>query len=152
MDVSTSNEVNWFWYFKRNLIKWYRFRFERKCLKIFVSFMTSGDDRKWRQRYLTYLDLSTSQVYHPWKIQVSVFTWYGNIEKEILESVDTVYHNRKQILPIFLLLTWDIYNVYIMCKTEVKHFIHKGDIWLWKWDNEIGFFNNRKLESQLPVG
>ena len=51
--------------FQKKFDKWSRFRFDRKSLKIPISFITSGDDRKWRQRYLTYLDLSTSQVYHP---------------------------------------------------------------------------------------
>ena len=40
----------------------------------------------------------------------------------------------------FFLLTLDIYNVYNMCKIEVKNFIHWRDIWLWKWNNEKFFF------------
>ena len=37
------------------------------------------------------------------------------------------------------LLTWDICNVYNMCKIQDKNFIHQRDIWLWKWDNERVF-------------
>ena len=48
VDVTTSGGVASFRYFKRDLIKWCKFRFKRKSLKFSISFITSGDDRKWR--------------------------------------------------------------------------------------------------------
>ena len=97
MDVSTSGGVNCFRYFKRGLIKWYRFRFERKCLKITILFITSGDDRKWRTTPLTPLCTSTK-----WDLS-SLKVWWLYLISFLRKRVDmkkrksAVSHDRKWI-------------------------------------------------------
>ena len=82
MDVSTSGGVNCFRYFKRGLIKWYRFRFERKSLKNTILFITSGDDRKWRTTALTPLCTSTK-----WDLS-SLKIWYLYLVSFLRKRVD----------------------------------------------------------------
>ena len=48
VDKSVSGRSNIFWYYKRDLLNWYRLNFKRKILKISISTITSCDDRKWR--------------------------------------------------------------------------------------------------------
>ena len=88
MDVSTSGGVNCFRYFKRGLIKWYRFRFERKCLKITILFITSGDDRKWRTTPLTPLCTSTK-----WDLS-SLKVWWLYLLSFLRKRVDMKNGNR----------------------------------------------------------
>ena len=59
VDESVSGRHNIFWYYKRDLINWYRFSFKIKILKISISTITSCDDRKWRPTRSTPLCTST---------------------------------------------------------------------------------------------
>ena len=92
------------------------------------------------------------KVYHPWKSQVSVFTRYWEIEREILEFVDTVSYDRKYILQNFLTLleTFIVSTKYVKIKSITS--LMREIYGIEKWENEKFSSNNRKWTARLPVG
>ena len=97
--------------------------------------VTTGSDAENVQPIRSCLKVN---VYHPWKFLVSVFTDTEILRKKYL-NLWTPYLTTGSRFYQKKLLTWDICNVYNMCKIQDKNFIHKRDIWLWKWDNERVF-------------
>ena len=118
MDVSTSGGVNCFLYSKRGLMKWYRFRFERKSLKFTILFITSSDDRKWRTTAFTPLCTSTK-----WDLP-SLKVWWLYLLSFLRKRVDmkkrksAVSHDRKWIFKNKKKMYRDYIIWYLSCKSQ----------------------------------
>ena len=118
MDVSTSGGVNCFRYFERSLIKWYRFRFGKKSLKIAILFITSGDDRKWRTTPLTPLCTSTKWDLSFLKVLGFYLVSFLRKRVDMKKRKSAVSHDRKWIFKNEKKMYRVCIILYLSCKSQ----------------------------------